>query len=62
MTPSILCSVDEEAWQRYKKKENSKINGGERISFFLFELQRNLTLAKVPKHKHAYSYIHVQQK
>jgi len=46
VTPSILCSVDEEAWQRYKKKENSKINGGERISFFLFELQRNPTLAK----------------
>jgi len=51
-----------EEHDRYKKKENSKINGGERIFFFLFELQRNLTLTKVPKHKHAYPYIHVQKK
>ena len=45
-----------------KRKKTPNLMEGRGFSFFLFELQRNLTLTKVPKHKHVYPYIHVQKK
>jgi len=45
-----------------ERKKTPKLMEGRGFSFFLFELQRNLTLAKVPKHKLVYSYILVQKR